>query len=258
MIKRSCFFRFFAYRVRSCTHTQRTKPNPFLPRNMSFGTLKGGWSTELEALEKLIRVFEELGGEQEDEIHDLVSVTRYFIREGDVMVREAPFATSKKEKLHIYLFNDLLIMAKPTTQFPGRKYKVTHFIVLKQCTFKDASKPDADGHFVETLTQVSRHRVNPDGSMADPHDMHARIITRIEKLELAFEKDFNRQEFMADIHQYLDEVEKEMIARKDSAQELDEKSGTAPPAKQRSWATKKRHGTLTKKSVRIFSPLYKS
>ncbi|KAH9255284.1 hypothetical protein BASA81_006724 [Batrachochytrium salamandrivorans] len=217
----------------------------------SYGSLKGGWSNELESLEKLMRVFEELGGEQEDEIHDLVAVSRMFVREGEIMVREAPFASSKKERHHVYLFNDLLIMGKPPTTPGGgnRKYKLTHFIVLKQCTFKESPKPDGDGHFVETLTQVSRHRTHADGTLAESHDIHARIVTRIEKLELAFESAKHRQEFMTEIHLYLDEVEREMIARKDSAMLLDEKSATGGqlPVKQRSWAAKKKHGTLTRK-----------
>ena len=203
-----------------------------------------GWSNELESLEKAMRVYDELGGDAEEEIHDLVSVSRHFVLECDLFVKEAPFATSKKEKLHMYIFSDLMVIGRAGV-VPGRKYKVTHYILLKQCTFKETNKPDADGHYLVVLTQVSRHRIHADGTLADNHDTSARIVTRIEKLELSFPTMPLKQEVMKSIFTFLDEVEREEQARRESAINEEIATGVASEVKkQRSWA--KKRGTLTK------------
>jgi hypothetical protein len=202
-----------------------------------------GWSNELESLEKVMRVYDELGGDAEPEIHDLVTVSRRFLRECDLFCKEAPFASSKKEKHHLYLFRDLIVIGR---QSSTRKYKVTHYVYLKQCTFRETPKPDADGHFTVTLTHVSRHRLHPDGTLADPHDTSARIVTRIEKLELSFLNEKTRSEFMTDVTAYLDEVEQDENAKREAALKEEEASngGAEGVKKQRSWA--KKRNTLTK------------
>jgi len=208
-----------------------------------------GWSNELDALEKVMRVYDELGGDSEPEIHDLVTVSRRFLRETDVFVKEAPFASSKKEKFHMYLFRDLLVIGKAVGT---KKYKVTHYVYLKQCTFRETPKPDADGHFTVTLTHVSRHRMHPDGTLADPLDHTARIVTRIEKLELSFLTQQSRNENMGDITKYLDEIEQDENAKREAAIKEEEATGGGEGVKkQRSWA--KKRSTLTKSQKNLVS-----
>ena len=207
-----------------------------------------GWSDELDALEKVMRVYEELGGDSEHEIHDLVTVSRRFLRECDCFVREAPFATSKKEKHRLFLFRDLLVIGKALA---AKKYKVTHYVYLKQCTFRETPKADADGHFTVTLTHVSRHRMHPDGTLADPHDVTARIVTRIEKLELSFPTAQARAEVMKDVTVYLDEVEQDEIAKREAAIKEEEAASGGEVKKQRSWA--KKRSTLTKSQKNVLS-----
>ena len=104
---------------------------------------------------------------------------------------------------------------------------------------------DDDGHYLVVLTQVSRHRIHADGTMADNHDTSARIVTRIEKLELSFPTLPLKQEVMKSIFTFLDEVEREEQARRESAINEEIATGVASEVKkQRSWA--KKRGTLTK------------
>ena len=56
-----------------------------------------GWSNELESLEKAMRVYDELGGDAEEEIHDLVSVSRHFVLECDLFVKEGEKQEEKQE-----------------------------------------------------------------------------------------------------------------------------------------------------------------
>jgi hypothetical protein len=70
------------------------------------------WLADLKNMEKVVEIFEILGGRTEPQVANLVTPYRRWVRTDDVMLREAPFSASQKVPHRIYLFRDLLVIGR--------------------------------------------------------------------------------------------------------------------------------------------------
>jgi len=212
------------------------------------------WSDELASLERVMQVYEELQGDNEPLIQDLITPARRLVRADDVTLKEAPFAQSKKMPHRLYVFKDVVILARPLDgahRKAGEKLKVAHYLGLRQCTIRPCVKDDAEGHAGITLTHVTRLRVHPDGSLCEPNEPGGRIVTRIEKMEAWFAKPALREDVSKTINGLLEDLEDEEHKRRESALAAAPQTPAEGAAaagddvkKQRSWA--KKRNTLTK------------
>ncbi|KAH9254889.1 hypothetical protein BASA81_007139 [Batrachochytrium salamandrivorans] len=75
---------------------------------------KEGWMNEMQNMEKVIAIYELLGGKNEQQIQDLVTLYRKWVRTDDFLLREAPFSASSKSPHVCFLFKDLLLIGKPS------------------------------------------------------------------------------------------------------------------------------------------------
>ncbi|GBG33534.1 Rho guanine nucleotide exchange factor, putative [Hondaea fermentalgiana] len=166
---------------------------------------------DLMGLEHLLEVYEELGGEAEPELEDLVNPYRRCLGAYEVLLKEAPFATAVADEAKCYLTNDVLLVALNTnmksksarqkrtgtldkkdstkgtieikkgtlTRFKG-KYKLLHYLDLHNCKVREVGTND-EGFTGIQITHVHRVVVNPtkrNGTM--------KIMTKIAKMELWF------------------------------------------------------------------------
>ena len=75
--------------------------------------MAANWFEELESLEKVVEIFEILGGKNEPRVASLVTPYRRFVDTIDAQLREAPFSSTAKVPTRTYAFRDLLLVARP-------------------------------------------------------------------------------------------------------------------------------------------------
>lgn len=174
-------------------------------------TLESGIG-DFKALEEVLSVYTELGGEAEPELEDLVSPYRSAVSSYEVLMREAPFASSESDEAKVFVLNDILLVALSTrkagksarqkrmgtldkkkkkgtleirkgtlTKFKAA-YKLLHYLDLTNCSVKDSGE-NAQGFSVVTLTHVHRMRQATSGRKKNGT---FKIVTRIAKMELCF------------------------------------------------------------------------
>ncbi len=126
--------------------------------------------------DEFMRVFRELGGSSG--YADLLTPSRRFLRVDDVLMREIPGPEARKTKMRLYLFNDLIIFAKPQYGTLGKNFgisgtlgrskngsnmrcKVFRIFPLEECKkIKAGTQVDEEGRHSFELHRVSRAIAN--------------------------------------------------------------------------------------------------
>ncbi len=205
------------------------------------------FSPELSSMQQVIMVYEELGGDQGGPVlGDLVTPYRKFVRVDDIQVREAPFSQNKKVDSRLYIFKDLVILAKSnssalnvesmfnlladvtggivkrpsastlkhsdfgTATLTGAKgkFKVSHYLDLHKCHIKPITPKTGECTELE-LMHVSREYVEQAGV--------EKVITKIEKVELSFPSHELCDEIYHTIHDEIDELDAIEMQRRESS-----------------------------------------
>lgn len=221
-----------------------------------------------------MQVYEELGGEKSEQLNDLITPYRRFENTTSMHLREAPFSANKKVEMRLYMFRDLILLARPASgsvNKAGSRLSLSH----KQASKRTSSKAwkgryrlarrldfdkvsnvvmidrgDSDGTHGMQLTYVTRSRdkknVSAKGTM--------KVITKIEKLELWFTKKEVAESMCHAVTNFVEEIMDAEIARRESqasqmsvggATSVGGASSVGGPEKKRSWAMKKK-GTMTR------------
>ena len=76
------------------------------------------WSSDMENMESVMAVFDVLNGNSEPKLSDLVTPYRKFVRYEDMFVKEAPLSVSKKLYHRLFIFKDVIIIARHTGSKP--------------------------------------------------------------------------------------------------------------------------------------------
>jgi len=72
----------------------------------------GDWMKDLENMERVVEIFELLGGKAEPRVAQLVTPYRRIVQTTDCLLREAPFSTSQRVPHRLFLFRDLVLLAR--------------------------------------------------------------------------------------------------------------------------------------------------
>lgn len=218
---------------------------------------------DMQNMEKVIAIYELLGGKNEPQIQDLVTLYRKWVRTEELLLREAPFSASPKVPHLLFVFRDLLLIGKPPkSSLPdGRKsmvlnmfsssrtinsdaggtqttssnelVKLTHSFPLAECTFKSLPSIEANA-FALQLTRVCRVKQ----LCADGKSMQT--LTKVEKVEFWFSTLEQRDTLLEDIQLAMSQNSED---EDDSIDEEDgnfgdeaAQAGGDPPVRHRAWA----------------------
>jgi hypothetical protein len=72
----------------------------------------GEWLKDLENMERVVEIFELLGGKNEERVAQLVTPYRRVITTLDLLLREAPFSSSQRIAHRAFVFRDMVILGR--------------------------------------------------------------------------------------------------------------------------------------------------
>ncbi|CAK9008258.1 RhoGEF domain-containing protein gxcJ [Durusdinium trenchii] len=220
-------------------------------------TLESGLG-DLDGLGKVLEAYDELGGENEPELEDLMSPYRRLNGSYECLLREAPFDESGLDEAKTFLMNDILLIGLDTrkvgkdarrkrtgtldkkekkgtleikrgtlTKFKGN-YKLLHYLDLKNCQVKDVGEGHNGFHGLQ-ITHV--HRVRERTPNGRKKKGTFKIITKIARLELWLPVKDLADELQGRFYDAIHELEEQDASTNDDAASQASSSGGNGPSR---------------------------